>query len=118
MKIRAYRNLRAGTLSLQRKENGRWKVFAHPMAVRLSDAKLIVSKAGRERVLREKRKNVHAFVEGEYIWDTASWDIHPEEKPEIKYNPYKYGHFYWASNGKPCTYLPEALVCIRGVFKI
>lgn len=40
------------------------RVVAHAKGVALDDARTIVSQAGRERVLREGRKNVHAYIEG------------------------------------------------------
>ena len=46
---------------------------------------------GREKVLREKRKNVHAFVKG-YLQDAENVDT---DRPatQVTYNPYKYETF-------------------------
>ncbi|AOZ61321.1 hypothetical protein SEA_DARTHPHADER_81 [Mycobacterium phage DarthPhader] len=57
--------------------------------VLLANAKGVVRKAGRERVLREGRKNVHAGMVGELI------SILPRDfvGTEITYNPYKYETF-------------------------
>jgi len=74
------------------------RVVAHEDFVVLKDAKPKVSKAGRERVLREKRKNVHAGVVGEWIQEPVSM----EESEAfaltpymVTYNPYKADHFYY-----------------------
>jgi len=44
------------------------KVVEHTKSIMLKDCKYLVGKAGRERVLREGRKNVHAGVSG-YVVD-------------------------------------------------
>jgi hypothetical protein len=71
--------------------NGRWKVIKHVDRIDLRDVRFKVSEAGRQRVLREKRKNVHAFIEGE----ESSFYAYLDSK--VTYNPYKYEKFY---NGK------------------
>ena len=88
MKVRVYFNLHKKLLSVQTKVNGSWKVIKHVFNINLTDVKFKVSEAGRQRVLREKRKNVHAFIEGveaeERVGETAQ---------HITYNPYKYEKF-------------------------
>jgi len=42
------------------------KVIDHVLGLALKDATFKVSRAGRERVIREQRKNVHAGVQGSY----------------------------------------------------
>ena len=64
-KVRVYKNLHKGCYSV--KQGGLVKV--HADNVTLEDVKFIVSKIGQERVRKEKRKNVHAFVEG-FVVDT------------------------------------------------
>jgi len=60
------------------------KVIGHSDRVLLTDCKFKVSEAGRQRVLREKRKNVHAGVIGTLT------GIVPRGAGEIAYyNPYK-----------------------------
>lgn len=54
----------------------------------LPQIQLKVSKAGRERVLREKKKNVHAFVVGYPIFDLCF-----RFYITATYNPYKYESF-------------------------
>ncbi len=62
----------------------------------LSSCAFIVSQAGRERVLRERRKNVHAFVEGLLMRPNSTRMTYamPDGDPsQIRYNPYKAAHF-------------------------
>lgn len=70
-KVRVYRNLHKRCFSV--KQDG--LVRCHADSVTLSDVHFIVSKAGQKRVRKEKKKNVHAFVEG-YIIDTRVADKH------------------------------------------
>jgi hypothetical protein len=58
-----------------------------------------VSEAGRQRVLREKRKNVHAFVEG-IIGDPMNLPD-PADLQRVSYNPYKAGTFVLRDSGTP-----------------
>lgn len=65
------------------------RVIDHVTAISLADAHCKVSQAGRERVVRERRKNVHAFVEGTMAPvppDHQSWRAGT-------YNPYRYKTF-------------------------
>ena len=76
--VKVYRNLNNGMLSISQKG----VVVGHTDAITLKNCTFIVGK-GRERVLKEKVKNVHAFVYG-YI-------VEPTEKvtkPNLMYNPY------------------------------
>ncbi len=68
-RVRVYRNLHKNCFSVR--QNG--LVRCHANQVTLSDCKFIVSKAGQKRVRDEKRKNVHAFVEG-FVVDTRQAD--------------------------------------------
>lgn len=90
------------------------KLWEHADIVLLEDACLVVNENGRQRVLRERSKNVHAWVEGDVL-DIAEhpseWD--PEVLPDevydgrwipITYNPYKYDTFMRADTGKPITH--------------
>ena len=117
-KVRVYRNLKTGNWSIQTKTPKGWRVRGHATAVELLDADCHVSKAGRAKVLREKRKNVHAYIEG--LIDLRNMrlrDVNPKwayaygiledmdafpygNAERISYNPYKAGTFT-TSDGEP-----------------
>ena len=64
-RVEVYRNLHKNCYSVRAltgKNKGR--VIDYVQSITLKDAKFVVQPAGRDRVLREKRKNVHAFVRG------------------------------------------------------
>lgn len=72
-------------------------VVAHADEATVEDAVFSVSQAGRERVLRERSKNVHAGVRG-----TASLRGGPVRGwTRVTYNPYKYRTFVRASDEAP-----------------
>ena len=82
MKVEIYRNLHKGCLSVR--HNGRViRHLLHGEHLQLEGVTLVVGKAGRERVLREKRKNVHAFIRG----TVAAEKTEPRGMP-LHYNPY------------------------------
>jgi hypothetical protein len=68
MRISAYFNLHRRLFSV-RADSGplRGRVIAHARAVIIDDASCHVSAAGRERVRREQRKEVHAFIRGTLV---------------------------------------------------
>lgn len=65
-------------------------VIAHTDKIELEEVTFKVSEAGRQRVLAEKRKNVHAGVKGKYVGSPKFLDF---GRPQATYNPYKYDSF-------------------------
>jgi hypothetical protein len=63
MQVRCYWNLHKSCWSVQDAKTRR--VIGHADKVLLREARFTVSQAGRQRVLEEGRKNVHAFACGE-----------------------------------------------------
>lgn len=89
MRVKAYRNLHKKCFSIVDLKTGR--VFKHQFHVVLRNASFRVSESGRQRVLREKRKNVHAYVVGELVETNFQFpDLQPKE---AYYNPYKVDSF-------------------------
>lgn len=64
------------------------KVILHLSDFVLKDVTFKVSEAGRQRVIREKRKNVHAGVVGNLIDECIMSDA-----VSVTYNPYKNSTF-------------------------
>ena len=86
----------------------RGRVVAHPTHLILERVLFRVSEAGRQRVLRERRKNVHAGAVGVVV------GVGCEERPvgvrgvRVTYNPYRGPGFYCAETGEPVTDAPLA----------
>ncbi len=81
------------------------KLLDMPPFVFLKNVKFKVSEAGRQRVIKEKKKNVHAFVEGEQCKDT----MQACELLNVFYNPYKYSSFV-DENKDPLHFASFALI--------
>ena len=91
-RVQVYYNLHKKCLSIRHKG----KVIEHAQEVTLTDARFHVQQAGRERVLKQKRKNVHAYVSGklkESFWFTQAPKYIWTAKQRVAYNPYKYKSF-------------------------
>jgi len=86
MKVAAYYNLHKHTFSLQsRNKEDYGRVIEHTDHVILKNVKFTVRKAGRQKVLNEKKKNVHAFVVGEVV---SSVGVKGGLEIAVSYNPY------------------------------
>jgi len=91
VKVFVYYNLHRHTWSIKALEGAqKGLVVAHSPTVLLQNATGRVSQAGRNRVLRDKRKNVHAGIVGTLV-HTGREGYFPGQ--EVTYNPYKYESF-------------------------
>lgn len=93
MKTKVYFNLNKKCFSLQQKG----LVVGYRDTVCLKNCVFKVSEAGRQRVLRQKRKNVHAYVIGELVEDSNFIG------EEVTYNPYLYKNFVLKGNKEVVT---------------
>jgi hypothetical protein len=100
MKVFVYFNLHKRVFSVKALEGAnKGRVIGHREEVFLHNVQFKVSQAGRERVLREKKKNVHAGVVG-YL-DRSR--IINDYDMNITYNPYKYSSFVKRADETPVT---------------
>ena len=89
MKVKAYFNLHKRTFSIVAMEGDqKGRVIGYADTLHMEDVEFKVSEAGRQRVLREQTKNVHAYVVGNLV-DTPQ----VKHQTPITYNPYKYNTF-------------------------
>lgn len=84
-KVRIYRNLNNGTMSIQVKDSKSWKVVGHVTNAIVRDVKFHIQEGGRQRVIREQRKNVHAWGEGILVGQFDNSVVAPIA---LGYNPY------------------------------
>jgi hypothetical protein len=84
-KVRIYRNLNNGRMSIQSKSSGSWKVVGHVLNAVLQDMTFYVSESGRQRVIRDGCKNVHAWGEGILLGQIDESVYAPVD---LSYNPY------------------------------
>lgn len=96
MRVFVYWNLHRNLWSVKALEGpDKGRVVLRSNEVFLAHAEGKVSEAGRQRVLREKKKNVHAGIVGDLVWDNLA--LHKKliksVGDTITYNPYRYESF-------------------------
>lgn len=97
--VDVYRNLRDQCWSVRAIHGpNKGRVIAHVHSLNLQDCEFRVSEAGRQRVLRERRKNVHACIRGTVVASEAG------KYTLVRYRPYDYKYFFVASDCQ--EYLP------------
>lgn len=103
-RVKVYRNLQNGLFSVQ--YGGR--VVAHLDTAQLSGVVFKVTESARQRVLKARQRNVHAYAIGTF---TAS--AQPTATEAISYNPYHAGHFFRVKDQAP-VHSAAAVVFSRG----
>lgn len=113
IKTYVYRNLRKQQLSLKQRN----RVIGHADAVILTDVEFRVRESGRQRCLRDKQKNVHAFAVGT-MEATIPDDIQAFNRgARVSYNPYRSAHFFDVATGTPVYHSKRVLVTANnGIF--
>lgn len=118
MRVFCYRNLhknlhKKGVVwSVRSTKTGRVVDWATHVVIK--DAQLVVGQKGRERVVKEQRKNVHAGIRGERI------DALPLTANLIRatYNPYKMNTFIIVDTGEPILKAQYALLKEDGLWVV
>ena len=88
------------------------RVVGHPEFIWLQNARLLVGKAGQQRVRAEGRKNVHAGISGEWLARSDAGlssdvvnmfhdDAMSGDAVLVTYNPYQNDTFVTVNGGKP-----------------
>lgn len=112
-RVKVYRNLhRQGQFSIMDAATG--LVLGHGPVVLLSDAKYYVSEAGRQRVLRENKKYVHAWVEGTFVEAERDPPIPVNSWGYGVYNPRKYDTFRDPHTGEALNGVYPRVWCADG----
>lgn len=87
--VKVYRNLHNGMFSIKCAKTG--LVLAHGNGFTLQANKFHVNEKGRQKVILEKSKSVHAYVIGVIEQSDAQEPINPID--ELYYNPYTQDSF-------------------------
>ena len=109
-RVRVYFNIHKKCLSIQHKNSKGWRVWRHVSSIGLSDVVFKVSEAGRQRVIREKRKNVHAYIEG-----TMKAGLSEMSGDIVTYNPYRLPTFVIKDSDTPIHTASEVYVVGRRI---
>ena len=100
--VRVFKNLKYGCYSIMQ----RGVIKASAKQVRLSDVEFRVRESGRQRMLREQRKNVHAFAVGhlvDYVHPGDERELAPMAGRGAFYDPYRYPSFVDCETKAPVT---------------
>jgi len=76
--------------------------------VMVTNPKFVVRPAGRAAVLRDRQKNVHAFIKGE-LWEIETRPMIDGLK-RVRYDPYYAGHFYDVLTDEPIHQAETAIL--------
>lgn len=104
-RVKVYRNITKRCYSVMRDGH----VIAHVDSIVLKNVEFRVSEAGRQRVLKERRKNVHAFIVGQVSMDEAL-----DKGTPVRYNPYVAPSFI--SEGQPIHSAGVVHLTTKGAF--
>ena len=105
-RVKVYYNLHKQTFSVTYNN----LVIFHADYVKLSDVEFRVRPGGKEKVRKEKSKNVHAFVIGNLVdYCEFPCDNLPEDSlgNVVTYNPYKYDSFVYKDTEEPVYHAKE-----------
>lgn len=110
MKVFVYFNLHRKCWSVKAMEGPKkGLVIKHTDSIKLVDCKFKVSEAGRQRVIREQRKNVHAGVVGTMVEHAIPCSL------PVSYNPYRFAHFFNKNTLDPVLSSPAVTMSGRQV---
>jgi len=116
MRVFVYFNLRKKVFSVRALEGAKkGLVVAHVNRILIDEPEFVVSEAGRQRVLREQQKNVHAGVRGTWTaWvdGIERWDY----LTPVTYNPYLYSTFVEKSTLAPVHKATFAVLDNKRIF--
>ena len=111
--VRVYFNLNRKVWSIQSYQPGKgWRLLTHSTNLTLRNAVTKVSESGRQRVIRERQRNVHAYIQGELIRTVPQ--THSGRR--LSYNPYTGPDFIWKDDNSVATELGEVVFNESGVF--
>ena len=114
MRVEVYFNLHKYIWSVRSAKTGR--VILHTDKVHIRNPEFVVRQSGRNRVLREGKKNVHAFVRGEATYfDDFDPDHHPNylDYTLVSYNPYKHDTFVDVCDVRPVRKAKRAVLQLQ-----
>ena len=127
-KVFVYKNLHKDCWSL--KQDGLVKAHMHDLT--MFDCSFRVNAKGREKVLKEKRKNVHAgisgYIDSPWVMNALAVQTKFSNIKLAKYNPYKYSTFvrsddntkpvFWSSSVRMTKDKVHFVPCIDSANKI
>lgn len=113
-----YRNLNKANMfsCRQRKGDLKSKVSGYANIFIIENPIFVVSEKSRQRVINTKRKNVHAFVRGDFHMALFDYELEStiSALPCCTYNPYFEGHFFYKEDKTPVSESPSKYAILMG----
>ena len=125
--VEVYRNLHYPNRTWSVKSGRTKRVIARRELVLIKDATLVVRESGRQRVIKEKRKNVHAAVVGTWVRDketiaqiliSAEILKKQNQMKHVTYDPYKHPLFIETATLLPVVVADWVLLDSEGLWVI
>ncbi len=115
MYVRVHRNLHRNKFNISTYIKGvGWRLHSYADTCTLEDVTFKVNQGGRMRVIREGKKNVHAFLYGNLTDEVYFGDFFGIKKNEnaqqISYNPFRNDSFGSYDTGEATFYAPKAIL--------
>ena len=119
MRVEVYWNIRKKEYSMRALTGpGKGRVIRRGRGFTLGDCELVVQQGGRKRVLRDGKKNVHAFIRGTWTPHTTdrvfpgSW-WHNKISSRVRYNPYRDEQWNTWDGGERVNRATTVFLCCR-----
>ncbi len=97
---RVYRNLHKKCWSVQTYIKGHgWRLYNWYHELIIKNPVFIVYEKGRQKVIEQKKKNVHAYIMGELELSEPIPKFRQDQHIKINYNPYTDEFFYLGNSG-------------------
>lgn len=116
--VSVYRNLNKPAYFSLKKNTGddKGRVGGYAKAVVIQSPSFVISLASHQRVLKEKRKNVHAYIRGQCVdaFDSSLLTI-PEGAMRVSYSPYVGPYLYCLERDDTGSIIPNSISCFDDV---
>jgi hypothetical protein len=113
-RVFVYRNLHKRMWSVKSAETNR--LLCHSSNLILRQCQFRVSEAGRQRVIREGRKNVHAGIYGYWCEGISVLLIRVRGWDEVTYDPYSQSKFTRVEDGSKIEFAPYTVFMTNTVY--
>jgi hypothetical protein len=113
-RVFVYRNLHKRMWSVKSAETNR--LLCHCSNLILKQCQFKVSEAGRQRVIRERRKNVHAGIYGHWCEDISVLAVRNRGWDEVTYDPYSKEGFTRVEDGSRIESAPYTVFMTNTVY--
>lgn len=108
-RYKVYRNLNNSLFSILAVEGKfKGKVVGHAKCVEMNNVTFIISESSRQRAVKEKTRNVHAFAVGHLTGFESHYSV--DTLQQITYNPFFLDSFVFVSNSNKVSRVDQLIL--------